>query len=176
MPIFAPRTTQYLCKMNKPLNSWQKEMYRLFEQQIKFAIASAIATLVDYTLYLLFTLYFFFAPVPSNIVSSFCGMVVNFLLHKRMVFTLQRKVHHAFMLSLLISVGGIGLGTFIIYLLTQEAFFLKHQYITKLIATGIVFFYNFYFKQYAFEKRIGISKKMKKNLETSSKKQPVLPR
>jgi len=151
-------------------------MYRLFEQQIKFAIASAIATLVDYTLYLLFTLYFFFAPVPSNIVSSFCGMVVNFLLHKRMVFTLQRKVHHAFMLSLLISVGGIGLGTFIIYLLTQEAFFLKHQYITKLIATGIVFFYNFYFKQYAFEKRIGISKKMKKNLETSSKKQPVLPR
>lgn len=159
--------------MNTPLSSWYKKLCRLFEQQIKFAIASAIATLVDYTLYLLFTLYFFFAPVPSNIVSSFCGMVVNFLLHKRMVFTLKRKVHHAFLLSLLVSVGGIGLGTFIIYLLTQEAFFLKHQYITKLIATGIVFFYNFYFKQYAFEKRMGISEKFKKQLKTPLKKEPV---
>jgi len=175
MPIFAASYTLNLCKMNKSQFSWQKKMYGLFEQKIKFAIASAIATLVDYMLYLLFTLYFFFAPVPSNIVSSFCGMVVNFLLHKRMVFTLQRKVHHAFLLSLLVSVGGIGLGTFIIYLLTQEVFFLKHQYITKLIATGIVFFYNFYFKQYAFEKRMGISEKFKKNLRTRSKKEPVLP-
>lgn len=139
--------------MIKPLQSWQKEKYRAFEQRIKFAIASVIATLVDYTLYLIFTLYLFFAPVPSNIVSSFCGMVVNFMLHKRMVFNLQRKLYHAFILSVLVSVGGIGLGTVIIYLLTQEAFFLKHQYITKLIATGIVFFYNFYFKRFAFESK-----------------------
>lgn len=130
------------------------KFYTLFEQKIKFAFASVVATLTDYLLYLLFTLSFQFAPVSSNIVSSFCGMLINFLIHKRLVFTLQRKPHQAFLLSLLVSVGGIGLGTTIIYLLTQYAFFLKHQYITKLIATGIVFFYNFYFKRFAFEKRM----------------------
>jgi len=135
------------------MQQWIKKVYTLYEQKLKFALASFIATLTDYLLYLLFTLLFLFAPVPSNIVSSFCGMLVNFLLHKKMVFSLQRKAHHAFLLSVLVSVGGIGLGTTIIYLLTQYPFFTQHQYITKLIATGIVFFYNFYFKRFAFEKR-----------------------
>lgn len=132
------------------------KLYMLLEQKIKFAIASVIATSTDYALYLLFTLYLHFAPVPSNIVSASTGMLINFFLHKRMVFTLQRKAHHAFLLSVIVSVGGIGLGTALIYLLTQHLFFLRHQYITKLIATATVFFYNFYLKRFAFEKKLSL--------------------
>ena len=42
----------------------------------------------------------------------------------------------------------------IIYLLSKNPFLNENQYITKLISAGIVFFYNFFFKRYVFEKRV----------------------
>jgi putative flippase GtrA len=80
-------------------------------------------------------------------------MIVNFFLQKRFVFALQRKVHTAFILAIVVSLGGIALGTLIIWALNHWPFFQVHQYITKLCATGLVFFYNFYLKRFVFEKR-----------------------
>ena len=120
--------------------------------KIKFGLSSTVATAVDYTLYLVLE-HFFFTPVVSNLISQSCGMVVNFLMQKRFVFVLQRKVWLAFFLSMGVSVGGIIIGTAIIYLLNLWPFFEAHQYITKICATGVVFFYNFYFKRYVFEKK-----------------------
>ena len=47
----------------------------------------------------------------------------------------------------------MALSTGIIYGLSQIEFFNERQYITKLCATGFVFFYNFYLKRYVFEKK-----------------------
>jgi len=134
------------------MNGIVEKLKKLFFLKLKFAMASSVATLVDYSLYLALV-YTVFSPVPSNIISASCGMVVNFFLQKRFVFDLQRKVSTAFMMAILVSVGGIALGTSIIWGLNHWGFFQVHQYVTKLFATGLVFFYNFYLKRFVFEKR-----------------------
>jgi putative flippase GtrA len=120
-------------------------------RQSKFAATSSIATFVDYVLYLLLV-HYFFNPVLSHIISYGTGMLINFHLQKKFIFQLKRDVAHAFVLSLSFSLIGLALSTALIYILTRFTFFLDYQFLTKLIVTGIVFFYNFFTKQYAFEK------------------------
>lgn len=120
--------------------------------QMKFALTSSVATLIDYFLYLIAVNYFF-SPIISNMVSYSIGMLVNFFLQKRYIFLLDRKVVHTFSISLTFSLIGLFISTLLIYILTQFSFFQDNQYITKFIVTGIVFFYNFYTKRYAFEKQ-----------------------
>jgi len=118
----------------------------------KYAAAGAIATAADYSVYMLLVNRVL-APVPSNVIAYTVGMVVNFILQKRFVFELKRSVKRAFFLAALVSLGGMLLSSLIIYGLSTQAFFNHHQAITKLIATGLVFFYNFYLKRYVFEGR-----------------------
>ena len=131
--------------------NWEK-LWGLFQMKARFAMTGAVATTVDYVIYLLLAGKVF-SPVVSNIISYSCGMVINFLLQKRFVFSLKGSAYKAFALSLMVSLGGMALSTGIIYVLTQKAFFNEHQYITKLCATGVVFFYNFYLKRYVFERK-----------------------
>ena len=125
------------------MNETIQKLKSLFLLKFKFALTSSVATLVDYFLYLGLVEYFF-APVPSNIMSTSVGMVINFILQKRYIFDLQRKVSTAFLGSVAVSMGGIALSTSIIYGLNQLEFFAQYQALTKLVATGLVFFYNFY--------------------------------
>ena len=118
----------------------------------RFAMTGAVATTADYVIYLVLVGRFF-SPVVSNVISYSCGMVINFLLQKRFVFSLQGPAYRAFILSLMVSMGGLALSTGIIYGLTRMEFFSNYQFITKLCATGVVFFYNFYLKRYVFERK-----------------------
>jgi len=120
--------------------------------KVKFAMSSSVATLVDYVLYQVLVRYLF-SPVVSNLVSATVGMVINFFLQKKYIFELKRSVNIAFIISLLVSVGGIGISTIIIHFLNKSEMLAGNQYIIKAIATGTVFFYNFYMKRFAFEKR-----------------------
>ena len=125
---------------------------KLLVLKMKFALSSSVATIVDYVLYQVLVKYFF-SPVASHLISASVGMVINFLLQKKYIFILNRTVKKAFLLSVLVSVGGISIGTSIIYLLNENGLFNDNQYIIKAIATGLVFFYNFYMKRFAFEKK-----------------------
>ena len=138
--------------MDQGENKLISKLKKLLFLKMKFALSSSVATGVDYVLYLSLV-HNIFSPVPSNIISASCGMIVNFILQKKFVFDLKRSVRSAFLLSVLVSVGGITLGTTIVYLLSNIPFFNLHQYITKICATGIVFFYNFYLKRFVFEKQ-----------------------
>ena len=125
----------------------------LFMMKVKFAMSSSVATIVDYVLYQVLVRYFF-SPVVSNLISATVGMVINFFLQKKYIFELKRSVKIAFIISLFVSVGGIGISTIIIHFLNNSEILSGNQYIIKAIATGTVFFYNFYLKRFAFEKRI----------------------
>ena len=116
-------------------------------------MSSSVATLVDYVLYQVLVRYLF-SPVASNLISATVGMVINFFLQKKYIFELKRSVKIAFIISLFVSVGGIGISTIIIHFLNKSEMLAGNQYIIKAIATGTVFFYNFYMKRFAFEKRI----------------------
>lgn len=130
----------------------KKGLISLFLIKLKFAASSALATIVDYFLYILLVSYAF-TPVISNLISASVGMIINFVIQKRYIFTLKRKVATVFLISVLVSLGGVGLGTLFIFLLNKIAFFNEYQFVTKAIVIGIIFNYNFYFKRYAFEKR-----------------------
>lgn len=136
---------------NKPAQ-FRQWLLNFILPKIKFASSSLIATAVDTVVYLVLVSYFL-EPIPANIIAYSCGMGMNFILQKRFIFQLNRKIQAAFLLSLLFSLGGMALETFIITQLNLIAFLDKRQYITKLISKGIVFFYNFYTKRFAFEKK-----------------------
>ncbi|NND08942.1 MAG: GtrA family protein [Saprospiraceae bacterium] len=119
----------------------------------KFASTSLLATIVDYTLYL--ALYYAgLGKISSNIISASCGFLVNFFLQKKFIFALKRKVRTTFLLSMSFSIIGIAVSTLLIYWISKIEFFDDHQYVTKGIVTGIMFFYNYYTKQIAFEKKV----------------------
>jgi putative flippase GtrA len=119
----------------------------------KFAASSGIATLVDMGLFALLSKITNIPVEIINIFSSLVGMIINFLLQKKYIFKLNRKVRTAFLLSLAVSLGGIFISTSIIYGLKTIPIFQNQPIFAKIIATGIVFFYNFYLKRFSFEKK-----------------------
>ena len=131
--------------------SW-KQLKDLARLKAKFATTSVIATSVEYLMYSIFN-YAGLSKRLSQVLSYACGMIVNFLLQKRFVFDLKRSVSKAFLLSMLVSLGGMAINYAIFSSLLRIPFFEQHHYLAKLGATGIVFFYNFYLKRYVFEKR-----------------------
>ncbi|GAB4397914.1 MAG: hypothetical protein OHK0053_15390 [Microscillaceae bacterium] len=125
----------------------------LLLSKLKFATTSALASLVDYSLYLLLVSQAY-VPTTAHRISAGCGMVLNFFLQKRFIFALKRRAYMAFAISVFFSLLGIEIGAQIIRGLNQFTFFAEHQPITKLVSMGLVFFYNFYTKRFAFERRM----------------------
>lgn len=126
--------------------------WQLFVMKIRYMSASLIATVVDYGIYGLLS-WQGFSPVEAHIPSFSAGMVTNFILQKLYVFQLQRKTHIAFGMAVLVSMGGLLLTTGLIGMLVRFPFFSEYHVLAKFVATGLVFFYNFYLKRYIFEKR-----------------------
>ena len=135
------------------MNTMVDKLKKLFMLKAKFAVTSLVATLVDYSLYLLQVEVYNLPKVQSHYISASVGMVINFFLQKRFVFKLERNAVITFLMAVAVSIGGIFLGGLIIKFLSQYPFFAEHQAITKLIQIGIIFFYNFYLKRFSFEKR-----------------------
>ncbi len=125
----------------------------LIQLKLRFAGSSSLATIIDYSIYQIL-IYKNFAPASANVASSGTGMIINFILQKKYVFRLNRKVSIAFAISLVSSLFGLALSTTIIHNLSKILFFSENQFITKAIVTGCIFFYNFYMKRFAFEKRL----------------------
>jgi len=126
---------------------------KLIALQARFAISGLVATAVDYGLYLLLVNRVL-PPVSANVVSYSVAVVVNFILQRLFVFEMKRPGYQVFLLSMAVSAGGLVISTGIIHLLSGITFFNERQYITKLLATGLVFFYNFFSKRFVFEKKV----------------------
>ncbi|WP_041280430.1 GtrA family protein [Desulfosudis oleivorans] len=118
---------------------------------VKFFTSSVIGTGVDFALFALLCRFIY--PPAANIISAGAGMVTNFVLQRRFVFEATRSLPVSFVLSFVFSIGGIFLGSFLIFLLIQIDFFNQVPLAAKVVATGIVFFYNFQTKKFAFEKK-----------------------
>ena len=139
------------------MKSLLKKLWKQFTQQAKFALSGLTATTADYVLYLLLVDNLL-TPVISNFISCSVGMVINFWLQKKFVFSLRGSAFTTFVMSVMISLGGLLLSTAIVYGLIQSSFYMQRQYLTKLIATIVVFFYNFYLKRLVFEREFKLKK------------------
>lgn len=131
--------------------NWDK-IKELIEKKLKYAIGGGMATAIDYGIYFS-VVNTILPPVLAQAAAYSVSVIANFFFQKAFVFDLERSTKSAFGLSMLVSGGGLILSSGIIYGLTLYPFFQENQLITKLLTTAIVFFYNFYFKRYIFEKR-----------------------
>ncbi|NRB61449.1 MAG: GtrA family protein [Saprospiraceae bacterium] len=126
---------------------------KLIFLKARFAASGLVATSLDYILYMVLVTHVF-SPVISNLISYSIAVIANFLMQKRFVFNLKGSARQAFILSVSASLIGLLISTGIIYLLNQNIFFSERQYLTKILATGLIFFYNFYTKRFIFERKI----------------------
>lgn len=115
---------------------------------VKFLSSSVIATLTDFLLY--GGLVVFILPAYANIISASTGMVVNFFIQRVWVFSSSRGLCTSFVLSSLFSLGGLALGTFIVFGLTTWTLLSAHPIIAKIISVGFLFVYNYETKKIAF--------------------------
>ncbi|MEM6262282.1 MAG: GtrA family protein [Bacteroidota bacterium] len=132
----------------------KEKLISLFRQKFKFALSSGVATLVDYGIF--FVAQNYIVVGNAQLLGQGCGMLLNFFLQKTFVFDLKRKLGSAFLIAMLVSGGGLLIGKYLIEFLVRFTFFQEHLIIAKLLITGMIFFYNFYLKRFAFEKKLHI--------------------
>ncbi|MFK7969719.1 MAG: GtrA family protein [Bacteroidia bacterium] len=135
---------------------WQKAIV----PKLKFAASSGLATSVDYGVFFSLTA-MGIAPGAAQLVAAFCGMVINFFLQKRFIFKLEGRTSDVFILSMMVSLGGILLSGLYIWGLVQFPFFAKNLLVAKLLVTGTIFLYNFYLKKWVFGSSEQILKKLR---------------
>ena len=131
----------------------KKEYKKISVTIVKFATSSALATLVDISVFI-----FILEPLIdifwAEFISGFIGMIINFILQKKYVFQLKRNIHSAFVLSIAFSFFALLIGSFMMKGLNSISFLASYIIIAKLIVIGFKFFFNFFTKKWIFEKKI----------------------
>ena len=115
---------------------------------LKFFGSSVIATGADLLLYS--GLICVLTPTISNIISAGVGLLINFTLQHKFVFNPSNPIFKSFILSLIFSLCGLSFGTSLIYLFTNYTFLKEIPIIAKIITIGIIFFYNYFTRKFAF--------------------------
>lgn len=128
------------------------QLKKLFILKAKYATASATATAVDYLLYFIL-LQFGLEKRWANFISYPVGVVINFMLQKKYIFSMTRGLRKTFLLAMLVSAGGWAMNATLFAFFMEIPFLNKYHWFAKILVNGIIFFYNFYGKRYVFEKR-----------------------
>lgn len=124
---------------------------QLIKSVFKFGMVSGLATICDFALFT----FVFSKILPvfwAEIISAFIGMVINFYMQKRFVFSLKRKASQAFLMSLGTSIIIMFVGAFTLKALTQISIFAQYLVLAKILVMGGKFILNFHTKKWVFEK------------------------
>lgn len=121
-------------------------------QKLPFALTGLVATTINYGLYLILV-DTYLPPLPATLIAYSSSVVLNFFLQRYFVFELRRSLRSAFALSMLVSLGGLLLDAAIVYGLHYFPLLGDREWLIKGVATGVVFFYNYYGKRRVFEGR-----------------------
>ncbi len=147
--------------------------YLFVAEKLPFALTGFVATGINYGLYL-FLVDRYLPYMPATVVAYASSVVLNFFMQYYFVFELRRSLRSAFLLSMLVSLGGLLLDAALVWgLHTDWALDTSHrwsenihsffgsrrgkgiaehkEWLIKGMATAVVFFYNFYLKRYVFE-------------------------
>jgi len=133
------------------MNRWE-HIRKLLLLKVRYATASATATVVDYALWFLLV-GMGTAATLAHFISYPVGVLLNFYFQRKYIFNLRRKLRNTFLMAMTISAIGWWAGTALIALLLEIPFFAATPILAKLLVNAMLFFYNFYMKRYAFEKR-----------------------
>lgn len=125
--------------------------FKLLVSMLRFALGSTAGTLMDFLLFR-FVLVQFVPVFYAELGAAFSGMVVNFYMHKRFVFQMNRKVSSAFLLSVAFSFVAMFIGAWSLSELAQFSFWAQHLTLAKLMVMGCKFGFNYFTKRWVFER------------------------
>ena len=123
-------------------------------QLLRYGVTGFIAFVVDYLLLMLLTDFFGLHYLISTAISFVCSVIVNYFLSINWVFNRSRKQKPMMVLSAFLIIGFFGLLITEVLMWTFTEKVHLHYLISKIIATFIVFFYNFITRRTFIEKRI----------------------
>ncbi|MEM9527000.1 MAG: GtrA family protein [Bacteroidota bacterium] len=127
-----------------------EKLWQFIREKIPFALTGLVATGINYGMYLLLVDRYL-PPGPATLIAYSSSVILNFFLQRYFVFQLNRSLRSAFVLSMMASAFGLVLDWLIVTGLHQFPLVGDQEWIIKLVATFIVFFYNFYAKRRVFE-------------------------
>jgi len=127
-----------------------ERLWQFTREKIPFAMTGLVATGINYGVYLLLVDRFL-PPGPATVIAYSSSVLLNFVLQRYFVFELNRSVQSAFALSMLVSAFGLLIDWAIVVGLHEFPLLGQEEWIIKLAATAVVFFYNFYAKRRVFE-------------------------
>ena len=135
----------------KPENRFIQYVY----PKLKFGASSMISTGVDYSVFFLLLSTSYVIPIAFvQIIAQCFGMLTNFLLQRNFIFSKERTVTSSFIWSISFSFISISLSSILIHYIYIITFFNENPLIMKIGVSIIFFFFNFYTKQFAFEKKL----------------------
>ncbi|MGM9551287.1 MAG: GtrA family protein [Clostridia bacterium] len=114
-----------------------------FLQFFRYAFVGAIATIADWAVFYIASTVGVFYMI-SGVLAFTLGLLVNFLLSKKFVFSgegTRHSVKEEFAVYAIVGLIGLCLTEIIIYVLTEKV--KMYFMIPKIIATGVVFVWNF---------------------------------
>jgi len=120
-----------------------KETDNIFVQFVRYGIVGGIAAVVNIGMLYVFTEFLGLHYIFSNILAFTLGLITNYILSVRYVFSKERKKDKKFefIVHVMIGIIGLCLDTLLVYLFTDKV---DLYYMTsKIISTAIVFVYNF---------------------------------
>ena len=120
----------------------------ILSQMVKYSIAGSIAFTVDIIALFLLTEFANIHYLIAAVMAFTLGIITIYILSITWVFSTRTfsNRHHEFWIFALIGIVGLGLNELIMWTATEYANF--HYMISKLISTGIVYFWNFFNRKY----------------------------
>jgi len=125
-----------------------KKTNHVLGQFIRYTFVGGFAAVVDIGSLYLLTEYVGLYYLVASVFAFVLGLTTNYILSLIFVFTNRRlkKKWVEFIIFASIGIVGLGLNTFLLWFFTEQIEL--YYMVSKLIATAVVFFYNFGLRKY----------------------------
>jgi putative flippase GtrA len=108
---------------------------------IKFGLTGLSGLFVDFSITWVFKEWLLVNKFLANALGFSVAVLSNYFINRKWTFKSERKLGRQLLAFIVVSVLGLLLNSFVVYLFNH--IFLFNFYLSKLIAIGLVFFWNF---------------------------------
>lgn len=142
-----------ILKENKP----QKFLAKYIIPKVKFGIGSLFSTTLDYAIF--FSLLWADFGLEIGLIQGIAlsiSIASNFIIQRNLIFLKVRGLVASLGWSLSFSLTSVVLSSLLAQWLNSFPFFNENPIFIKLLITAIFFLFNYYTKQFSFEKKVSL--------------------